>query len=166
MHIEYRITEKDYKAASTLVMRKRSNMSALDYYGPHIFGIIWIAAAVFTSFAHPDDDLDLLLTLGVLPILMGFIVLRRRRIRTEYKKLKQFHLLQTLDLDSNGLRLITTDGTTRTAWSVYSRFIQDNDMFVLFMDKSLEFVPIPKSYLTIGQIDELQALLTARLSPK
>ena len=147
-----------------LAMRKRSTLSSLDYYGPYIFCIVWLAASLIPAWLHPDAELDLLLTLGVLPIVLGFLALRRKRIKLEFAKLKAFHLLQALDLDAAGLRLVTTAGTSRSAWKVYSKFAEDAASFILYLQGNLTFLPIPKSELTLSQIDELRALLDARLS--
>jgi len=163
MHIEYRVSEKEYRSAALLAMRKRSHMSSLEYYGPHIFAIIWLSTSVVPALFNPGLDLDLLLTLGVLPIVLGFLALRRKRILREYKKLKTLQLLQTLDLDATGLRLVTTAGTSRSAWQVYSKFVEDKTIFLVFQLGNHLFFPIPKSYLTVGQTDELRALLSARL---
>jgi hypothetical protein len=163
MHIEYRISEKSYCAAAMLAMRKRSGMSSLDYYGPYIFCIIWLAASLIPAWLNPNAQLDLLLTLGVLPIVLGFLALRRKRIRGEFAKLKEFHLLQALDLDAAGLRLVTTAGTSRSSWKVYSKFAEDAASFVLYIQGNLSFLPIPKNELAVTQIDELRSLLEARL---
>jgi hypothetical protein len=163
MHIEYRITEKDYRAAAQLVMRKRTALSLVDFYGPYLFALVWIAGCVITSYVT-NSQLDMILTLGVVPLMFGFLSMRRKRIRQEYLKAKAFHLLQTLDLDGNGLRLVTTAGTARSAWTVYSKFQEDEKSFVLFLQGSQAFVPIPKGELTLAQIDELRSLLTARVS--
>jgi hypothetical protein len=163
MHIEYRINERDYRSATMLAMRKRSTMTAVEYYGPYIFAILWIAASLIPAYLHPDADLDLILTLGIMPIIMGFLVLRRKTIKREYRKLKMFHLLQVLDLDTNGLRLVTSAGTTRSAWKVYERFAEDEKSFILFQEGTMTIMPIPKGELTHAQIDELRTLLAARL---
>jgi len=149
-----------------LALRKRSTFAPLDYYGPHIFALIWLGASLVPAYIHPNLDLDLTLTLGVLPVVMGFLVLRRKRMRQEYAKAKQFHLLQMLDLDAAGLRLVTSAGTTRSAWQVYSKFVEDPKSFILMTDGSQSFLPIPKGELMDGQIDELRALLSARLRSK
>ncbi|MDP9052661.1 MAG: YcxB family protein [Acidobacteriota bacterium] len=163
MHIEYRITEKDYRAAAMLAMRKRSTLSSIEYYGPYLFAILWVAVSLIPAYLHPDEDLDLVLTLGIVPIIMGFLVLRRKKIKAAFKKMKMFHLLQVLDLDTNGLRLVTTAGTSRSAWKVYDRFTEDDSLFILFLAGSEEIMPIPKGELTLMQIDELRSLLSARL---
>jgi hypothetical protein len=122
MHIEYRISEKDYRAAAMLAMRKRSTSSSLDYYGPYIFGVIWIAAAIIPSplNGYLQDQIDLVMTFGVVPIVIGFLAMRRKGIKRDYAKLKEFHLLQVLDLDTAGLKLVTTAGVKRSAWKIYS----------------------------------------------
>jgi hypothetical protein len=159
MHIEYRISEKDYRVAAQLAMRKRSTLSQLEYYGPYIFCIAWLMANVVFSSGDPD----LLLTLGVLPVVLGFLAMRRKNIKVEYAKQKNFHLLQALDLDATGLRLVTTAGTARSAWQVYSKFVEDKYSFVMFLAGSEAIVPIPKNQLGLTDVDELRALLTARL---
>jgi hypothetical protein len=162
MHIEYRITDKDYRSAAMLAMRKRSSVSALEYYGPHLFAILWLAVILIPAYLHPDQDLDLLLTLGIVPVIMGFITMRRKRLKQEYKKLKMLHLLQVLDLDTNGLRLVTTAGISRSAWKVYDRFAEDQKSFILFVAGTTSIMPIPKGELTFAQIDELRTMLKAR----
>ena len=165
MHIEYRINESDFLAASKLALRKRSGWSALDYYFPHIFCVLWLAGSVIPSPFNDylKGDIDLLLTLGVFPIFMGLLVLRRGGMKKEYLKQKALHLHQALDLDATGLRLVTTDGTARSAWDLYSKFVEDKDSFVLFNKADHGIVPIPKHHLTPIQVDELHDLLTARL---
>jgi hypothetical protein len=163
MHIEYRITEKDYRAAAMLAMRKRSTLSAVEYYGPYLFAILWVGVSLVPAYLHPEADLDLVLTLGIVPIIMGFLLMRRKKIRAAFKKMKMFHLLQVLDLDTNGLRLVTTAGTSRSAWKVYDRFTEDEGLFILFVAGNEDIMPIPKGELTLMQIDELRSLLCARL---
>lgn len=162
MHIEYRVNEGDFVSASTLALRKRSSWSALDYYFPHIFCVLWLAGNVVLT----QGDIDLLLTLGVFPIFMGLIVLRRRRLKQDYVKMKTLHLHQALDLDSNGLRMTTTAGVARSSWDMYSKFVEDKSSFILFHKLDHGIVPIPKEQLTEPQVDELRAMLTARLSAK
>jgi hypothetical protein len=162
MHIEYRVSEGDFVSASMLALRKRSSWSALDYYFPHIFCVLWLAGAVIPSpFNHyGQDDVDLLLTLGVFPIFMGLIVLRKRRLKQDYKKMKNLQLHQELDLDSNGLRLITSNGVARSSWDMY-----DKSSVILYQKLDHGLLIIPKNHLTDGQCDELRNLLKARLSP-
>lgn len=166
MHIEYRVDERDFVSASTLALRKRSSWSALDYYFPHIFCVLWLSGNVIQSYIHPDMEIDLLLTLGVFPIFMGLVVLRRRRLKQDYKKFKDLHLHQVLDLDRSGLRLTTTAGVTRSSWEMYTKWVEDKSSFILFHTNDHRIVPIPKHHLTEPQIDELRNLLTARLPSK
>jgi hypothetical protein len=165
MHIEFRVSEKDYRNAALLAMRSRSSLSTLDYYGPYIFGIVWIAANIIPSPLNNylQDQADLLMTFGVVPIVIGFLSIRRKKIKQDYAKLKDLHLLQVLDLDASGLRLVTSAAVARSAWTIYRKFIEDEKSFVLFLQNSDNILPIPKGELTLAQIDELRALLSARL---
>jgi hypothetical protein len=167
MHIEYRVSEGDFVTASMLALRKRSSWSALDYYFPHIFCVLWLAGSVIPSpFNHyGQDEVDLLLTLGVFPIFMGLVVLRRRRLKQDYKKMKTLQLHQELDLDSNGLRLITSNGVARSSWDMYSKYVEDKASFIMYQKLDHGLFIIPKHHLTEAQSDELRNLLKARLSP-
>lgn len=165
MHIEYRVNESDFVSASMLALRKRSSWSALDYYFPHIFTVLWLAGSVipnpFNNYLR--DDIDLFLTLGVFPIFLGMVVLRRRRLKQDYMKMKNLQLHQALDLDSNGLRLTTTAGVARSSWDLYFKFVEDKSSFIIFSSRDHSFIPIPKHHLTEPEADELRAMLTARL---
>jgi hypothetical protein len=88
--------------------------------------------------------------------------MRRGKFERDYRRKRNFHLLHSLDLDRNGLRLETTDGSTRTTWANYIKFAEDSNNFVLFM-KNHGFFPIPKDHLTPPQIEELGAMLQSRL---
>jgi hypothetical protein len=156
MNIKFRINERDYRSAAMLELRKRSRLSLLEYYSPYIIAIVWIAASMI------PDDFDLFLALGIIPIFMAILWMRRNRFHSEYRRRRNFHLLHSLDLDRNGLRLMTTDGTTRTTWQNYIKFAEDSSSFVLF-EKGHGFFPIPKDHLTRPQVDELASMLQSRL---
>jgi hypothetical protein len=165
MHIQFFISERAYRSAALLAMRKRSNLSALDYYGPYLVAVIWIGASVVPNpfNGYLQQPIDVLLTLAVIPIFIGVLALRRKTIQKEFWKLRDLHPLQALDIDRIGLRNSTTDAITRTDWKVYSKFAEDRESFVLFLDGSLLFFPVPKSNLTRFQVDELRNLLEAHM---
>src|SRR6266702_1337726 len=164
MQIKYRINERDYRNAATLELKKRSRLSRLEYYSPYAFAIVWIASALIPSAANVEfDSTDLLLALGILPILMAFLFLRRKKFRQEYERMRDMHLLQTLDVDGIGLRASTSQGVSRTSWQIYSTFAEDANSFVLLKTANYGFLPIPKDHLTTSQANELRSLLQARL---
>jgi len=166
MHIQFFVNERDYKSAALLAMRKRSNISALDYYVPYIVAFIWIGASTIPNpfNNYLQDSVDILLTLGVVPIVVCMLALRRRTMQREYKKLRSLHPLQAVDIDGIGLRNETSDTIVRNDWKVFSKFAEDKYSFVLFQAGSVLFFPIPKSNLTSQQIDELRNLLTAHIA--
>src|SRR5664280_1154120 len=151
MHVEYRVSEREYASAMTLAQRKRSNLSALEHFWPYIFAIVWIGIswlpASMTGTGGGGTD-DLYFELGVLPILVVFLWMRRRMQKREYLKQSQYRLLHQLDLDANGLRLATSNGVERTAWSVYDKSAENEDVFILYQTGNQGILPIPKAYMT------------------
>ena len=164
MHVEYRVSEREYESAMALAQRKRSNLSALEYFWPYLFAIVWVGIGwlptSMTGTGGGGTD-DLYFELGVLPILMVFLYMRRRMQKREYKKLSHYRLLHQLDLDANGLRLATSVGVARTAWSVYEKFAENDSVFILYQTGNQGIVPIPKAHMTSLQIDEMRSLLKA-----
>jgi hypothetical protein len=157
MNIKYRINERDYRSAAMLELRKRSRLSLFEYYSPYIIAIVWIAASMI------PDDFDAFLTLGIIPIVAAILWMRRSRFGRDFRRKRSHHLLHSLDVDRNGLRLETSDSTTRTAWQNYSKFAEDSNTFVLFQKTGHEFFAIPKDHLSPPQVDELGSMLSSRL---
>lgn len=157
MNIKYRVNERDYRSAAMLDLRKRSTWSLLEYYSPYIIAVVWICACLI------PDDFDMFLTLGIIPIFAAVLWMRRSRFERDYRRKRNFHLLHSLDLDRNGLRLETTDGTSRTTWANYVKFAEDARSFVLFQKNGHGFFPIPKNHLSPSQVEELGAMLQSRL---
>jgi YcxB-like protein len=157
MNIKYRVSERDYRSAALLELRKRDKWSLLEFYSPYIIAIVWVCACFI------PDDFDLFLTLGIIPIFIAVLWMRRRRFENDYRRKRNFHLLHSLDLDRNGLRLETTDGSTRVTWANYLKFAEDADNFVLFQKSGHGFFPIPKDHLTPEQVEELGSMLQSRL---
>jgi len=155
MNIKYRVSERDYKSAAMLDLRKRSTWSLVEFYSPYIIAIVWVCASFI------PDDYDFFMTVGIIPIFIASLWLRRRRFANDYQRKRNFHLLHSLDLDRNGLRLETTDGSVRTTWQNYLKFAEDSNNFVLLQKNG--FFPIPKDHLTPEQAEELGAMLQSRL---
>jgi hypothetical protein len=90
------VSEREYESAMTLAQRKRSKLSALEYFWPYLFAIVWVGIGwlptSITGTGGGGTD-DLYFELGVLPILMVFLYMRRRMQKREYKKLSHFRLL-------------------------------------------------------------------------
>ncbi len=165
MHIEYRVGERDYRNAVNLAKRKRSNLSALEHFWPYLFGVVWMFIGFIpSSISNSASDTDTVyFQLGVVPIVVLFLWARRLKLKSEYVKLSNYRLLQALDLDATGLRLVTSLGTTRTSWSVYEKFAENEGVFVLYQEGNQGIVPITKAFLTYLQIEELRSLLEANL---
>lgn len=165
MHIDYRVNERDYRSAVTLSNKRRSNLSALEHFWPYIFAVVWVAIGFLPGGGNVDTASadDLYFELGAIPILIVLLWGRRRTVQREYNKLFNLRLLHALDVDANGLRLETSAGIKRTAWTVYTKFAENDDVFILYQEGNHDFFPIVKSFLTGLQVDELRSLLGAHL---
>jgi len=166
MHIEYRISEADYRSAAELAMRKRSNASSLEYFLPYMFSIVWVAAALITGAADNgfSDSADLIFVFGAVPVLIGLLWRRRKAFIGDYSRTSVLHPLQILNLDTNGITRGQGKEAIKAPWTFYTKFAENNRVFILYQEGRHHFLPIVKSHLTVLQIDELRALLTARIA--
>lgn len=165
MLIEYRINEAEYRSAAELAMRKRSSMSSLEYFLPYIFSIVWLAAALITGAADDgfSDSADLIFVFGAVPVLIGLLWRRRKAFIGEYKRMSLFHPLQILNLDTTAVIRGQGKEAIKTPWTFYTKFAENNKVFILYQEGSHHFLPIVKSHLTDLRVDELRSLLLARL---
>ena len=165
MLIEYRINEAEYRSAAELAMRKRSSMSSLEYFLPYIFSIVWLAAALITGAADDgfSDSADLIFVFGAVPVLVGLLWRRRKAFIGEYKRMSLFHPLQILNLDTTAVIRGQGKEAIKTPWTFYTKFAENNKVFILYQEGSHHFLPIVKSHLTDLRVDELRSLLLARL---
>lgn len=166
MHIEYRISEADYRSAAELAMRRRSNLSSLDYFLPYIFSIVWVAAALITGAANDgfSDSGDLIFVFGSIPVLLGLLWRRRKVFKGDYLRMSVLHPLQIVSLDTNAITRGQGKEAIKAPWTFYTKFAENSKVFILYQEGSHHFLPIVKSHLTTLQVDELRAVLTARLA--
>lgn len=165
MHLEYRINETEYRSAAELAMRRRSSMSSLEYFLPYIFSIVWVAAALITGAADDgfSDSTDLIFVFGAIPVLFGLLWRRRKTMIADYHRMSLLHPLQILSLDTTAIVRGQGKEAIKTPWNFYKRFAENKKVFILYQEGSHHFLPIAKSHLTDLQVDELRALLIARL---
>src|SRR3954452_2918859 len=124
MHIEYRISEADYRSAAEPAMRKRSNASSLEYFLPYIFSIVWLAAALITGAADDgfSDSADLIFVFGAVPVLIGLLWRRKKAFKSDYLRMSVFHPLQILQLDSTSIFRGQGKTAIQTPWTFYTKF--------------------------------------------
>lgn len=165
MHIEYRINEGEYCSAAELAMRKRSNASALEYFLPYIFSIVWVAASLITGAADNgfSDSTDLIFVFGAIPVLIGLLWRRRKFFKGEYLRMSVLHPLQILSLDTALITRGQGKEAIKTPWNFYTKFAENKKVFILYQEGSHHFLAVVKSHLTDLQVDELRSLLLARL---
>src|SRR5438067_12685294 len=165
MHIEYRISEADYRSAAELAMRRRSNASSLEYFLPYIFSIVWVAAALITGAADDgfSDSADLIFVFGAVPVLVGLLWRRRKAFAGDYQRMSVLHPLQVLNLDTSMITRGQGKEAIKTPWNFYTKFAESQKVVILYQEGSKHFLPIVKSHLTMLQVVELRSLMLARL---
>ena len=165
MLLEYRINEADYRSAAELAMRKRSTFSSLEYFLPYIFSIVWLAAALITGAADDgfSDSADLIFVFGAVPVLVGLLWRRRKALKADYYRMSVLHPLQTVHLDTNAIIRGQGKEAIKTPWTFYTKFAENKRVFILYQEGSHHFLTIVKSHFTDLRVDELRALLIARL---
>ena len=165
MLIEYRINEAEYRSAAELAMRRRSNMSSLEYFLPYIFSIVWLAAALITGAADDgfSDSADMIFVFGAVPVLVGLLWRRRKAFNSDFQRTSLLHPLQILSLDTNAITRGQGKEAIKTPWNFYTKFAENKKVFILYQEGSHHFLPIVKSHLTDLRVDELRSLLHARL---
>src|SRR4029078_4642990 len=123
MLIEYRINEAEYRSAAELAMRRRSNMSSLEYFLPYIFSIVWLAAALITGAADDgfSDSADMIFVFGAVPVLVGLLWRRRKAFHADFQRMSVLHPLQILSLDTNAITRGQGKEAIKTPWNFYTK---------------------------------------------
>ena len=98
-----------------------------------------------------------------MPVLIGLLWRRKKTFKSDYLRMSVLHPLQILKLDSTSIIRGQGKEAIQTPWTFYTKFAENNKVFILYQEGSHHFLPITKSHLTALQIDELRALLIARL---
>jgi hypothetical protein len=168
VHIEYQINRDDYLSAATLVLRKRSSLTAFRYYWPYIFATFWMAT-IFLPIViggHPRKASDPLLLYGILPGVIAIMWVRRFWLGREFRRSTNLQLPHVFDADSNGIQFVTEHSDHKTSWQYYSRYLENSRVFLLFQKGNQVFLIIPKRALTADQLVGFRNLLNSQLRRK
>jgi len=165
MQITYQIDENDFVAAGRLAMRTRSRLARYKLYILPFFGVLLIAFSAITAIERPSIN-------GLWPaILWGTLLLCvpllwNYQFRRAYRKTPLLRDRRTLDLDSSHLSFKTETSDGRAPWSSYTKFAEDEKIFILFQQGNQLFIPIPKRELSPSQIEELRSIFETYLPRK
>ena len=165
MQIQYSINEDDFVSAGKLAIRSRSRFAIYRQYLVPSFGVLIIAAAVAGAIIRGNPAglwISLIWgsVLACVPLLSGY------QLRRAYRKTPLLHDRRTLEIDGTTLHFTSASSESRTTWTPYIKFAENNDTFIVFQQGNQIFIPIPKRELTESQITELRFLFETHLPPK
>jgi hypothetical protein len=166
VHIEYQISQKDYVSAATLLLRRRSGLTAWRFYWPYVFATFWIASIVIPIHVgkYHRNAADPVFLFGILPAVIAIMWVRRFWLGQEYRRCTNLHLPHALEADEDSLRIVSEYSDCRMRWKVYSKFLENPRVFVLFHRGSQVFTMISKGGMTPAQVVELRTLLRAQIT--
>jgi hypothetical protein len=165
MHIAYQIDENDFVSAGRLAMQKRSKLAMYKLYILPLIGVLLIASGVISAIERPNIT-------GLWPVILWGTVLLcvpllwNYQFRRAYRKAPLLRDRRTLDLDSSHITFKTETSDARVPWNFYTKFAENEKIFILFQQGNQIFIPIPKRELSSSQIDELRSIFETHLSPK
>src|SRR5258708_2229146 len=165
MRIDYEISEQDFLAGQRLATRK-SHLRAVRWTRRVIpvFGGSLLVVTIF-SYATRTQEFS---TQFMPPVIMGLLCISlplifRRAQRKNYAKSTAIHGRQSLDADDDGLRFQGPMHSSQVLWSLYCKFFEDNDSFVLLQQNQQIGNIIPKRNLTPEEIAGLRDLFNRRI---
>lgn len=173
MHLNYKITIPDWKAALQLHTRQKIGRRIHYFIYEYVFASIAIMGIVLATFAWVTGDSKALDTLvPLVAVLVGLAILlrivRAKAIRRSYKGL--FPLSENgpgYSLDINDERILSIRpgvGEATYYWSGICAVAQNDKIILLYLSEIL-FLGVPISALSPEQKDELDSLI-ARHLPK
>jgi hypothetical protein len=162
MQIHYSTTEQDFVSAAHLATRTRSKRSIFWIYGLTIFGVLLIGGSVVSAIAART------VAAAWAPFLWGsFVVclplLWSRQFRKQYRNNALLREPRSVEVDDSGWQFKSASSEGKIAWTAFTKFRENERVFVLFQQGNGIFVPIPKQDLVPGELEELRSLWNAHL---
>jgi hypothetical protein len=161
-NLQYTLNRDDYLQAQNLFATKSGFLTRVTVYGLPCFGVLLIAAVLVDLFNHPRSWGP-----SVFGVFWGLFLIFFRKISLARSFSKEKRLQQPMDLQVNdqGVELSNANGKTISHWVAFDRFVESEDLFVLFCGQRT-FHAIPKRAFSESQIDEFRDLLRSKIPSK
>ena len=163
MHLQYRLTFKDFLSAQAL-HAKRDVFPYIWYLTPrYIFPLGGACALLWALSSHrpfSSKVADILFALYFLlsPVFVHFLYKRQfRRTRTTEEE-------SSIDLEDDMIRCQGTHSKGELLWAAVRSFSEDSKMLLLYLAPG-KFLCIPKRACTESQLEELRGLLQVKINP-
>ena len=161
LKIDYEITEQDFLDAQRLAMKELGILLRAMRWDLPIVGSLMLIWLLF-DVRHIGFDPRLLFGFAVALFFIANPWLTRRKQKKMYNSASGMHGKLSAEFDDQGVRFSGPSHIGSSGWQNYQNFAEDSRMFLLWQPTKV-FNPIPKRYLSLQQIKELHALLSAHL---
>jgi len=162
MHVDYEIRVEDFINGQTLAIRKSPVrlvrwtrlVLPLAGLGLLIFLIHAVSKQGFSWRAIPGAAVCL--------FFMATPLLNKRAQRKLYAKTSSMHGMLSLDVDDEGVQFTGSSFSSKSGWTNFRRFLEDEYSFLLYQVQSFNI--IPKRNLSPEQITALRGYLARGIS--
>jgi len=166
MHIEYEISEKDFRDGQRLAI-KGSKSLAIHWatFLPPSIGLVTLIYIIKVA-ASQGFSVRVVpgIVISVLFVLMP--ILTRQTQNKLYTKSSSLRGRISLDVDDAGLRFLGQTSSSNASWNHYSRFLENDKVFVLWQKDERLFNIVPKLVLTPEQTASLRQILQHHLADR
>ena len=161
LHIEYQISEDDFVAAGKLVLRRRSRWKRYLLGVVLTLGFACILYSAYWLWQREFVAGGVWLIYGV--FLLCIPLLRNRAFRRMYRRRPSAGKPLCVEIDDYEVHLISPEFDSRTSWTLYDAFAEDDLNFVLLQQGRLHYLPIPKRQIAPDQLHALRVLVSAHV---
>lgn len=163
VRVEFEYTEAEYIAANRLLFFSASNAAGRVI----VFGLLLLAGAIMMSVLVAEwsvlwISLLFVLLLEVALLYNVLVALPRKYFRGDPKFRDRYHL----SFSDEGIKLKTTHVDSKLDWSLYTKVIEGNDLYLLAYGKETRMMTaVPKRvFRDREQENQLRDLITRHIS--
>lgn len=154
LSLTYHITQDDFVAAQRAHQRRNLSGRIQFRLGIFLFGL-FILMAVFSVIFTPRVWVNYTLPLV---LAAAYVYVYYFAHRLAYRKNAGLFSDIAVNVSSDGIHIITPHSESTVPWSRYQRWIESEDVFLLYVGQRT-FNIIPKRVLTADQQDTLRTML-------
>jgi len=166
MHIEYEISQKDFVDGQRLAIKK-STIRVIRWMS-FVMPTVGLVLLIFLISVGVRQGLSVRLVPGLVMSLwfLSIPLLNRRGQKKVYAKSTSMHGELSLDVDEAGIRFLGPTFSSNVSWDHFSRFLEDDKVFVLYQKGDRIFNILPKRTLTPEQMAGFRQLAEHHLNNK
>ncbi len=164
MQVTYSTTFRDFANAQALHAKRSEASYIANCLGRYIYPIFGLAVMLFEFTPHhvngsPPSKLVSALCGSALILIPVFLHLNLKRC---YNRSGAGSGACTIDFDDDGIRAVGAHSKSELEWSAIQSHSEDKNVFLLYLAPA-RFLPVPKRFCTVDQVNELRLLLENKM---